>query len=235
MSFLPLRRVTLSIRSWNLVLLPGRCYPSDRAGAYGSGAAANPAHHRIGLALCRGRVGFSCHSSCLISPRQSGSVLGIEAGASPLRLRSRTRYVAAVWEGSLGRSLHHGTPQPRLLQPPSPLSKFSGRRTGLVSEDNGDGGGGPISSPIWPPPPPLRPPLGLLPAPHRARVKGVSSTHHEEVGGLPVFSPDFAFAKLAIRGQYRCVPYIYIFIYIYIACLRWSRWGLVAGPEGTRD
>ena len=82
----------------------------------------------------------------------------------------------------------------------------------VVSEDTCGGGGGPISSPIGRPQPPLRPPLGLLPEPHRARVKGVTSTHHEEVGGLPVFSPDFAFAKLAIRGQYRCVPYIYIYI-----------------------
>jgi len=29
----------------------------------------------------------------------------------------------------------------------------------------------------------LRPPLGLLPEPRRARVTGVSSAHHEEVGG----------------------------------------------------
>jgi len=29
----------------------------------------------------------------------------------------------------------------------------------------------------------LRPPLGLLPKPRRARVAGVSSAHHEEVGG----------------------------------------------------
>jgi hypothetical protein len=42
----------------------------------------------------------------------------------------------------------------------------------------------PISSPIGQPPPPLCPPLGLLPVPHRARVRGVSSAHHEEVGGL---------------------------------------------------
>jgi len=147
-SFLPPRRVTLSIRSWTLVLLPSRCSPSDRAGACGSGAAANPAPHRIGTTLYRGRVGFSCHPSCLISPRQSGSVLGTEAVAAPVRLRSRTRSAAAVWEGSLGRSLHNGTPQPKLLQPPPPLFEFSGRQTGLVSEDTGDGGGGPISSPI---------------------------------------------------------------------------------------
>ncbi len=54
----------------------------------------------------------------------------------------------------------------------------------VVSEDTGNGGGGPISSPIWQPPPPLRPPLGLLPVPNWAGVKGVSSAHHEEVGGL---------------------------------------------------
>ncbi len=51
--------------------------------------------------------------------------------------------------------------------------------------------------------PTLCPPLGLHPEPRRARVKGVTSTHHEEVGGLPVISPDFAFAILAIRGRYR--------------------------------
>jgi len=115
MSFLPSKRVTLSIRSWTLVLLPGRCSPSDRAEACGSGAAAYPAPHRIGTTLCRGRVGFSSYPSCLISPRQSGSVLGTEAAAAPVLLRSRTRSAAAVWEGSLGRSLHHDTPQPRLL------------------------------------------------------------------------------------------------------------------------
>ena len=82
---------------------------------------------------------------------------------------------------------------------PSPLShNFPSDR--VVSEDTGDGGGGLISSPIWQPSPPLRLPLGLLPEPHRDRVKGVISTHYEEVGGLLVFSPDFAFTELAIRG-----------------------------------
>ncbi len=67
---------------------------------------------------------------------------------------------------------------------PSPLShNFPSDR--VVSKDTGDGGGGPISSPIWQPPAPLRPPLGLLPMPHRAKVKGVSNDYHEEVGGLP--------------------------------------------------
>ena len=42
------------------------------------------------------------------------------------------------------------------------------------------------------PQPPLRPPLGLLPQPRRARVKGVSGAHHGEVGELPVDSPDVA-------------------------------------------
>ena len=32
--------------------------------------------------------------------------------------------------------------------------------------------------------PPLRPPLGLLPAPRRARVKGISGAHHGEVEGF---------------------------------------------------
>jgi hypothetical protein len=54
--------------------------------------------------------------------------------------------------------------------------------------------------------PPQRPPLGLLPEPRRARVKGVSGAHHGEVGGLPVVSPDIAFAILAIRGHHRQAP-----------------------------
>ena len=67
---------------------------------------------------------------------------------------------------------------------PSPLyDNFPSDR--VVSKDTGGGGGGPISSPIWQPPPPPRPPLGLLPVPLRARVKGVSSAHHEEMGRLP--------------------------------------------------
>ena len=53
----------------------------------------------------------------------------------------------------------------------------------MVSEDTGDGGSGPISSPMWRPPPPLRPPLGLLPQPRRAKVEGVHNAHYEEVDG----------------------------------------------------
>ena len=68
--------------------------------------------------------------------------------------------------------------KPRFLQP-SHISEFSGRQTGLVSKDIGDG---PISSPIWQPLPPVRPPLGLMLVPRRARVTGVFSAHHEEVG-----------------------------------------------------
>ena len=77
----------------------------------------------------------------------------------------------------------------RRLQP-FPISEFSGRQAGLVSKDTGDGEGGPISFSMWQPQLPLRPPLGLLPVPHRVRVKGVSSAHHEEVGGLPAASHD---------------------------------------------
>ncbi len=56
-----------------------------------------------------------------------------------------------------------------------------------------DGGRGPICPPIAPPPPPC-PPLGLLPEPHRARVTGVSSAHHEEVGGAScIFREPFWF------------------------------------------
>ena len=40
----------------------------------------------------------------------------------------------------------------------------------------------PISSPIGWPLPPLRSPLSLMPQPNRARVTGVYSAHHEEVG-----------------------------------------------------
>ena len=59
---------------------------------------------------------------------------------------------------------------------------------------------------ISPQPPPC-PPLGLLPEPHRARVKGVSSAHHEEVGGHPVAPSDVASSSgLAIRGRYRRAP-----------------------------
>jgi hypothetical protein len=140
-------RVLLSHRSCTLVLFLGRYSPSDRAGAYGSGAAVDHVPHRIGTAICRGRVGFSCHLSYPISPRQSGSGLGTEAAAAPARLHSRTRYATAVWEGSLGKSLHHGTTQLRLFQPPSPISEFSGRQTGLVSVNTGDGGGAARSPP----------------------------------------------------------------------------------------
>ncbi len=45
-----------------------------------------------------------------------------------------------------------------------------------------EGGCYTISPPIASPPPPC-PPIGLLPAPHRARVKEVFSAHHEQVGG----------------------------------------------------
>ena len=48
------------------------------------------------------------------------------------------------------------------------------------------------------------PPLGLLPSPHRARVTGVSSAHHVEVGGFPAVSSDVAsHSRLAIRGRCR--------------------------------
>ncbi len=50
------------------------------------------------------------------------------------------------------------------------------------------------------------PPFGILPAPRRARVKGVSGARHGEVGGLPVVSPDFAFTIIAIRGRHRWAP-----------------------------
>ena len=43
-----------------------------------------------------------------------------------------------MWEGKLGRTVHHGTPQTSLL--PSPMSdNFPSDR--VVSEDTGDGGG----------------------------------------------------------------------------------------------
>ena len=54
--------------------------------------------------------------------------------------------------------------------------------------------------------PPQQPPLGLLPAPRRARVKGVSGAHHGEVWGLLVVSLDFVFAILAIRGRHKWAP-----------------------------
>ena len=54
--------------------------------------------------------------------------------------------------------------------------------------------------------PPLRPPLGILPEPRRARVKGVFGAHHGEVGALPVVSTDFAFAILVIRGRHKWAP-----------------------------
>ena len=142
---------------------------------------------------------------CLMSPRQTGPMPSTGAAAAPvhcLRSVAICSRQSAAEEAAPPRKLLGSLPPP---PHPSRLSdSFPSDR--VVSEDTCGGGGGPISSPIGWPPPPLRPPLGLLPAPHRARVKGFSSTHHEEVGGLPVFSPDFAFAKLAIRGQYRCVP-----------------------------
>ena len=119
--------------------------------------------------------------------------------APPQRTRSATSAIPPD-------RLHCGHGLPIFIHLLCPFLIFYPVRPGGVQENTESGGGGyPICSPIEPPPPPLRPPLGLLPEPRRARVKGVTNTHHEEVGGLPVFSPDFAFAKLAIRGRYRCV------------------------------
>ncbi len=72
--------------------------------------------------------------------------------------------------------------KPKRLQP-FPISEFSGRQIGLVSKDTGDGGSGPISSPIWQPPPPLHPPLGLLPAPRRARSREFPAPATRRWGG----------------------------------------------------
>jgi hypothetical protein len=44
-------------------------------------------------------------------------------------------------------------------------------------------------SPLIAPPPPSCPPLGLVSEPRRARVKGASSAHHEEVKGHMASSP----------------------------------------------
>jgi hypothetical protein len=55
----------------------------------------------------------------------------------------------------------------------------------VVLTNTSDDGGGAIGGEIAPPPPPPpRPPLDLLPEPHRAKVTGVSSAHHEELGGI---------------------------------------------------
>ncbi len=100
---------------------------------------------------------------------------------TPYPTKQVQRSAKAVREGPLGRTMHHGTPQTQGIILSSPMSdNFLSDR--VVSEDTGDGGGGPISSPIWQPPPPLRPPFGLLPVPHRDTVKGVSGAHHEEGG-----------------------------------------------------
>ncbi len=122
--------------------------------------------------------------------------------------RSSTQSAVAVWEGSR----EHRRRKRPLVQDsqgillPSLLShNFPSDR--MVSEDTGDGGGGPISSPIWQPPPPLRPPLGLLPEPHRARVKGVYQRAPRGGGGLPVVSPNFASSSDSrSRDRYMCAP-----------------------------
>ena len=81
----------------------------------------------------------------------------------------------------------------------SPLSEFV-CPSDRAAEGPRDGDGGHISSADLAAAA-AAPPLGLLPSPHRARVTGVSSAHHVEVGGFPAVSSDVAsHSRLAIRG-----------------------------------
>ena len=117
---------------------------------------------------------------CLKSPRQTGSSPKRRCGRRSAARRHRARSAAADPLPGKRRSsllLRLPGPPPRFL-----LSEFVCPSDRTVSKDTCVGGGGAISPPIAPPPP-QRPPLGLLPEPHRARVNGVSSAHHEEVGG----------------------------------------------------
>jgi hypothetical protein len=68
--------------------------------------------------------------------------------------------------------------------PPAPAAFliFLPLKPAGVEKNNRGGVYGAISPPIALQPPP-RPPLDLMHEPRRARVKGVTIAHHEEVGG----------------------------------------------------
>jgi hypothetical protein len=113
-----------------------------------------------------------------IPPRRSGSVPWHQGGR-------RTRILTCTICSR--RPAARETTPPRCPgqsnhRPPAPNPTLNSLVRQGVFKNTGGGGCSAISPPIAPPPPPC-PPLGLLPEPLRARVTGVSSAHHEEVGG----------------------------------------------------
>ena len=155
---------------------------------------------RCGLSSATTPLSFSCRKAPPCSPlgRVPIRCTPIEPGrrmapgwCRPVPCRSGT--ICAAVLGRLPRAVTPDDKRPSrdfqgiLLPSLVPNSFPSDRR--VVSEDTGDGGGGPIFSSIWQPPAPLRPPLRLLPEPRQVRVNGVSSAHHMEVGGASCSFP----------------------------------------------
>ena len=139
-------------------------------------------------------------------PVEPGRSLGLRGGTAPVPCRSGTRSAPPC--GRLPRAqTPNKTPRPGCLKAfllPSLLSdSFPSDR--VVSEDTGDGGGGPISSPIGPST--AAPRLASCLCRAGPRIKGVSSAHHEEVGELSCGFPGPCESLwLAIRGRHRWAP-----------------------------
>ena len=138
--------------------------------------------------------------SCFLAdnPRRTGPVPVAPGRLQlPYPIKYVQRFAKAVWEGSR----EHRRRNIRLVQDsqgilrPFPLSNNlpSDR---VVSEDTGDGGGGSISSSIWQPPLPLRPPRGLLPEPRQARSREfLAPTTRRWAGGFLQRHPTSRYLK----------------------------------------
>ena len=143
-------------------------------------------------------------------PDQTGSVLGTEAAHLPYHVVAVPDLQPPSGKGSRerGRRIRCLAQDFQGIFLPSPFSDcFPSDR--VVSEDTGDGGGGPISSPIEQSPPPLRPPLCLLPVPRRAMVTGVrapTTRRWGEGGILHVLRKSWVHSEPAIRGSCRHTP-----------------------------
>jgi hypothetical protein len=130
-----------------------------------------------GLRISLVRV-TSCHPRPLrYLPVGLGTYRGYRGGRRTRSCPART--AAAHHIGSPASCLLAVEPPPLA---PAAFLRSGAPQAGRCKKNTCDGGCGTISPPIAPPPPPC-PPLGLLPEPHRASVTGVSSAHHEKVGG----------------------------------------------------